>query len=167
VNDRRTPADWTWLSASEDETARFGRALGAAVTPGMVVALIGHLGAGKTRLVQGVAAGLEVERQTVNSPTFVLVHEYRGRLPIYHFDTYRLHSLTEFLELGAEEYFAGEGVCLIEWADRVEAVLPADHLGISFEIAGPQARVLRLTAGGPRSIELLGRLQESFPGNSR
>jgi tRNA threonylcarbamoyladenosine biosynthesis protein TsaE len=152
---------WAWLSTDEAATARFGRALGAAAEPGTVVALVGNLGAGKTRLVQGIAAGLEISGQPVNSPTFILVHEYTGRLPVYHFDTYRLRTVDEFLDLGAEEYLSAGGVCLIEWADRVAEVLPPDCLRIEIEIAGPTARQFRLTASGPQSAALLERLRRN------
>src|ERR1700750_2210609 len=106
--------------ASLDETEAFGRRLGAMLFPGAVVALVGPLGAGKTHLVRAVAEGLGVgDSRVVSSPTFVLIQEYDARLPVYHFDAYRLRGEADFLDLGAHEYFEGRGVCLIEWADRV------------------------------------------------
>ncbi len=103
-------------------TEAFGRRLGGLLFPGAVVALIGPLGAGKTHLVRAVAAGLGVpDPRVVTSPTFVLIQEYAGRLPVYHFDAYRLRGENDFSDLGAHEYFEGEGVCLVEWADRVGA----------------------------------------------
>src|SRR5437899_12146513 len=102
-------------------TTAFGRRLAELLFPGSVIALVGPLGAGKTHLVRAVAEGLGVaDSRVVSSPTFVLIQEYTGRLPIYHFDAYRLKHSGEFLELGAHEYFEGKGVCLVEWADRVE-----------------------------------------------
>lgn len=151
---------WSITVESEAETKRLARKLGELAVPGTVVALVGDLGAGKTRFAQGLAAGLGVDERVVNSPTFVLIQEYPGRLPMYHFDTYRLRDVSAFLELGAEEYLAGEGVCLIEWADRVEPVLPADRLTVRFSIAGPESRRLDFAAGGATSLELLERLRQ-------
>src|SRR5437868_15309738 len=107
------------------ETVSFGHRLGALLFPGAVVALVGPLGAGKTHLVRAIAEGTGIaDNRAVSSPTFVLIQEYAARLPIYHFDAYRLRSEAEFLDLGAHEYFAGNGVCLVEWADRVAGALP-------------------------------------------
>src|SRR5215470_13411924 len=107
-------------------TDAFGRRLGTFLFPGAVVALVGPLGAGKTHLVRAIALGLGLaDGRLVSSPTFVLIHEYDARLPVYHFDAYRLKDEAEFLDLGVYEYFAARGVCLVEWADRVETILPA------------------------------------------
>src|SRR5579864_7657899 len=106
-------------------TTEFGRRLGSQLFPGAVVALIGPLGAGKTHLVRAIAEGLGVaDGRVVSSPTFVLIQEYDARLPVYHFDAYRLAGAADFLDLGAHEYFEGRGVCLVEWADSVEGALP-------------------------------------------
>lgn len=142
-------------SNSEEETRRIGFALGEVFEPGIVVGLVGNLGAGKTRLVQAICDGLHVEAGQVNSPTFVLIQEYEGRLPVYHFDTYRLRDIDEFLELGADDYVHGDGVCLIEWADRMDEVLPRDRLTIRMEILGEQSRELTISAGGTRSRSAL------------
>src|SRR6267142_605092 len=100
------------------ETEAFGRRLAQHLFPGAVVALIGPLGAGKTNLVRAIAIGLGIANPAVvNSPTFVLIQEYDARLPIYHFDAYRLQNEMQFADLGVHEYFDGVGVCLIEWAD--------------------------------------------------
>lgn len=148
-----------FVVSDEEETRQLGRSVGEVAEAGLVVALVGNLGAGKTRFVQAAAEGLGVEGVPVNSPTFVLIHEYQGRLPVYHFDTYRLRDIDEFLELGADEYMAGEGVCFIEWADRMDEVLPRDRLTVTFEITGEQSRRIELTAGGPRSQRVLERLR--------
>jgi tRNA threonylcarbamoyladenosine biosynthesis protein TsaE len=140
-------------------TEAFGRRLGELLFPGAVVALIGQLGAGKTHLVRAIAEGLGVRNPTaVNSPTFVLIQEYPARLPIYHFDAYRLTGPREFAELGVEEYFQGDGVCLVEWADRVEPVLPAERLDVRISILGPSSRRFDLTATGGRYEDLLAAL---------
>ena len=121
---KRMLVDLPDLSATEALGRRLGQLLGADV----VVALVGPLGAGKTHLTRAIAMGLGLaDPRLVCSPTFVLLHEYAGRVPIYHFDAYRLRSEAEFADLGAAEYLEGDGVCLIEWADRVPGCLPADH----------------------------------------
>lgn len=123
------------------ETETLGRRLGALLFPGAVVALIGTLGAGKTHLVRAIAEGLGLDTPSVvNSPTFVLIQEYDARLPIYHFDAYRLKTQAEFSDLGCQEYFHSDGVCLIEWADRVMDCLPGDHLRIEIAVTGAESR---------------------------
>jgi tRNA threonylcarbamoyladenosine biosynthesis protein TsaE len=131
---------FTFTAHSEVDTERLGQALAAALPGGTVVALIGTLGAGKTRLVQAFAAAHGIPRDAATSPTFVLVNEYRGRLPIYHIDAYRLRDEDEFIELGSEEYFESAGVTFIEWADRVANCLPAEHLEILCEAVGENSR---------------------------
>lgn len=116
-------------SSSMEMTREIGRYLGKIAPAGTVLALNGELGAGKTVFAQGVGAGLEVG-ETVNSPSYVLMNLYRGRLEFYHFDFYRLTEEEELLELGLEEYFYGEGLTLIEWADKFPHVLPPDRLEI-------------------------------------
>ncbi len=140
-------------------TESFGRRLGASLFPGAVVALVGQLGAGKTHLTRAVAEGLDVRNPAaVNSPTFVLIQEYPARLPIYHFDAYRLSGPREFAELGSDEYFTGDGVCLVEWADRVDAAMPAEHLRIDIAIVDENRRRFTLTARGERYERLLAEL---------
>jgi tRNA threonylcarbamoyladenosine biosynthesis protein TsaE len=130
-------------------TEALGRQLARALFGGAVVALIGPLGAGKTQLVRAIAEGLGIsDSRVVSSPTFVLIQEYSARLPIYHFDAYRLQTAAEFLDLGAHEYFEGKGVCLVEWADRVEECLPPDHLRITLEITGDTSRRITLAGRG-------------------
>jgi tRNA threonylcarbamoyladenosine biosynthesis protein TsaE len=142
-----------------EATEAFGRQLAELLFPRAVVALVGPLGAGKTHLVRAVAAGLGVpDGRVVTSPTFTLLHEYAGRIPVYHFDAYRLRGAGDFFDLGAHEYLEGEGVCLIEWADRVAEALPADHLRIELEVTGRTARQATLTVKGRRYVEVVTRL---------
>lgn len=130
---------------NEQDTERLGAALADVLPPGTLVALIGTLGAGKTRLVQAVATAIGMPAGSVTSPTFVLVNEYRqGRLPIYHFDTYRLKDDDEFLALGPEEYFDSNGLSFVEWADRVEHLLPEDRVEIELEVTGDASRRVTL-----------------------
>ena len=148
----------TFHALSEAETDAIGRRLAAAVEPGLTVALIGDLGAGKTRLVRAAAAALGADPETVNSPTFVLLQQYAARLPVFHFDTYRLADADEFAELGPEEQFTARGVCFVEWADRVMDALPEDVLRIEMTNTGPQSRTLRVTAQGGIAQQVLGRM---------
>lgn len=137
-------------------TMALGQRLGAHLFPGAVLALVGPLGAGKTHLVRAIAEGLGIpDSRCVSSPTFVLIQEYDARLPIYHFDAYRLPGAADFASLGAHEYLEGDGVCLIEWADRVAGALPADHLRIDIEVTGANSRRLVFSAAGPRHAQLL------------
>src|SRR5262249_57428041 len=114
------------------------------------------LGSGKTHLVRAVAEGLGVpDRRVVTSPTFVLLQEYRGRLPVYHFDAYRLRNTADWFDLGGHEFTEGQGVWLIEWADRVEAALPGEHLRLTLEITGPTSRRVTLEPKGAALVELV------------
>src|SRR5438552_15626499 len=125
--------EFVFKASDEQDTERFGIALAAVLPPGTVVALRGTLGAGKTRLVQAVAAAVGVPREEVVSPTFVLCQEYHGTRTVYHLDAYRLRDEDEFRELGVEELFASDAVTFIEWADRVAGALPDDYLQIDIE----------------------------------
>jgi|ERR1043165_8823307 tRNA threonylcarbamoyladenosine biosynthesis protein TsaE len=141
------------------ETEAFGRCLAAHLFPGAVIALIGTLGAGKTHLTRAIAEGLGIAHpDIVNSPTFVLIQEYDARLPIYHFDAYRLSSEAEFADLGVHEYFEGNGVCLVEWADKVPACLPKERLEIRIVITGEESRRFDITAHGGRYEEMVQKL---------
>ena len=118
---------------SAEETFAFGRQIGQQAKAGEVYTLIGDLGVGKTVLTQGVAAGLGIE-EPVSSPTFTIVQIYEeGRLPFYHFDVYRIGDVEEMEEIGYEDCFYGEGVCLIEWADLIEEILPREYRQITIE----------------------------------
>jgi tRNA threonylcarbamoyladenosine biosynthesis protein TsaE len=118
---------------NEEETRALGLEIADALEPGDIVALIGDLGTGKTALTKYIAAGLGITEE-INSPTFTIVKQYRsGRLPLYHFDVYRLGSGEELLDIGAEEMLDGDGACVIEWADIVADVLPEDALAIQIE----------------------------------
>lgn len=148
---------------SEADTAQLGAAIAGVVTPGTTIALIGTLGAGKTRLVQAVAEALGVPRGQVTSPTFVLINEYStGRMSVYHFDTYRLRDDDEFLNLGPDEYFESTGITFVEWADRVADLLPPERLSITIEVAGPDARHVTLAGTSPRMNDLVQRVASAY-----
>lgn len=146
-------------SESAAHTHRLGTRLGALLLPGDVVLLEGTLGAGKTALTQGIGAGLGISG-TINSPTFTLLKEYAGRLPLYHFDLYRIEDPEELFTLGFEDYFGGEGACVVEWADRGIAadgatLWPASWLRITITADGAAKRTLTCTAAGTRGEALL------------
>jgi tRNA threonylcarbamoyladenosine biosynthesis protein TsaE len=145
--------------ADEDETDALGRCLAEILPAGAVVALIGPLGAGKTRLVRSICSAAGVEDGVVASPTFVLVHEYECRLPICHFDAYRLRNEQEFQALGPDEYFSSDGWSFVEWADRVRDCLPAEYLKISIQPTGEQSRTLEFRAIGAAYMPLLDALK--------
>jgi tRNA threonylcarbamoyladenosine biosynthesis protein TsaE len=125
---------------SEDDTTRLGGAIARLVRPGVVIGLVGPLGAGKTRLARAIAESLGVNPAAISSPTFVLINEYLGRMPIYHADVYRLRDQAAFLDLGITDYWSGEGLVLVEWADRVHNVMPADSWWAHLDPTGPVAR---------------------------
>lgn len=152
----------TFETASELDTERLGGVLARSLPETLTIALQGTLGAGKTRLVQALAAALDIDPATVTSPTFVLCQHHSGRRLLYHLDAYRMKDLDEFLELGVEEYFAGPGITLIEWAERVADCLPLDHLVVRIEITGPESRRFDLSATGPLSERVLERLAQEL-----
>ena len=143
-------------SKSPKQTIRIGKIIGNSLHVGDVVALIGELGAGKTLLVKGLAEGVRADKETyISSPSFTLINEYKGRIPFYHIDLYRLREEQEACELGLEEYFHGEGIAAIEWADRISSLLPDELLRIHIHYTGTQTRSIELVAKGKRYEELL------------
>ena len=154
-------------TSSEAATQELGKAMGAACRGTEVIALVGPLGAGKTCLVRGLAEGLGVPPRTVASPTFVLIHEYAGRLPLYHVDLYRLDESEAVNRLGLEEYLESAGVTVIEWADRAPAVLPADHLRITMDHLGGDRRRLVFEPRGPQASQLAARALARRAGTAR
>ena len=148
------PAVLDIVSHSLAQTHRLGARLGELLRGGDLVLLEGDLGAGKTTLTQGLAEGLEV-RGVVSSPTFTLLKEYEGRVPLYHFDLYRLDDPAEILDLGFEEYFYGNGVCVVEWANKAVGIWPEEHLQIRLKLVSDTKRGLVFTGLGARYSELL------------
>lgn len=133
------------LTESLAGTRRLGHRLAAALPAGSVVALNGPLGAGKTTLVRSIAEALGCDEALVNSPTFTIVQEYSGTVPVFHIDAYRLKDSDEFLELGGPELLSAGGVCLIEWAERIADVLPRDLVRIDIVPVGAEARQFTIT----------------------
>ncbi|MEO0092763.1 MAG: tRNA (adenosine(37)-N6)-threonylcarbamoyltransferase complex ATPase subunit type 1 TsaE [candidate division WOR-3 bacterium] len=124
---------------SSDETIELGIRLSKVLTNGMVVGFFGELGSGKTTMIKGVAKGLGV-KELVKSPSFVMVTEYQGRMPVYHIDLYRVGNPNELIELGLEQYLYGDGVSLIEWAERAQDVLPESMVKVKIEIINHNQR---------------------------
>lgn len=151
--------------ASERELREWAAAAVREFPRGLVVGLIGPLGAGKTRWVQGAAAALGIAPEVVTSPTFVISQEYEGARRLRHVDLYRVNDEDEFWELGADEWFADDAVTCIEWADRWIDCLPSDRLEVRLDITGPTRRRITWTGGGPRSdavVDQLGRRSDPF-----
>ena len=130
---------------SPEETQTIGKQIGASLKTGDVIALVGDLGAGKTCLTQGIARGIGIaSHEVVNSPSYTLINEYMGEIPIYHIDLYRLQHHGEIVDLGLEEYLEGAGICIIEWADRMTNLLPANHLEITITWVDESTRTIEL-----------------------
>jgi tRNA threonylcarbamoyladenosine biosynthesis protein TsaE len=136
------------VTRASDETRKAAAALAELLTPGDVVSLTGDLGAGKTAFVQGAAKALGVDEPVV-SPTFVLVRQYRGEMPIYHVDVYRLERLQEVHDLGFEDLLDPDGVVFVEWGDAIEALLPDSHVRVELRAEDDETRRLRVSARGP------------------
>ena len=138
---------------SPEETFEEGRRMAAGLSAGTVITLDGDLGAGKTVFTKGFAKGLGIE-ELVTSPTFTILQEYEGgRLPLYHFDTYRIEDPDEMIETGFGEYLSGNGICVIEWADNIEELLPEDSIRIRIERDGTQGdSYRRITVKGGKEI---------------
>ncbi len=147
-----TRKDAVWSTHSAEDTLAVGEALGRCLLGELVVGLVGPLGAGKTQLVKGIAAGNAPSGvSTVTSPTFTLIHEHAGRLTLYHLDAYRLGGASELLALGFDELACADSAVVVEWADRVRSAMPQDTLWIALALTGPTHRDLAFTAGGQRA----------------
>lgn len=146
------------------ETLKTGRIIAKNLKKGDVICLFGELGAGKTVLVKGIAQGLKIKKDKIISPTFVLLRQYlKSRIPLYHFDLYRLKDPRDIFNLGYEEYFYGDGITVIEWADRLRyPLLPKEYLKISLEIKGEKKRKIEIVPSGKRYKDLLEGISENL-----
>lgn len=149
------------VSRSPEETQRLGSVLGERAQPGDIFLLSGGLGAGKTCLTQGIAAGLGIT-DYVASPSFVIVRELYGRLSLYHMDLYRLDRIEEIAELGLDDYLYGNGVCVIEWAEKGAALFPAEHLLINISYRADTERGFRFEPNGARYEKLVAQLKAAL-----
>ena len=138
------------ISNSEKMTRQLAVKLAKCLVPGDVIALIGELGSGKTVFTKGLAAGIGCDQKEVLSPTFVLMRQYRGRLDLNHFDLYRLKSIRQLEDIGYEEYFYGQAVTVIEWADRIEASLPERHLKVILRVIDKDRRLIKFISNKGR-----------------
>lgn len=147
-----------------EATISFGKTLGRFMGRGQVLALTGELGAGKTTLVKAIALGVGVAGNDVCSPSYTLVNEYEGRIPLYHFDLYRLEGAEDVSDLGFEEYLEGDGLCVIEWADIAPEILPEDYMKIRIEVAGEAERKFLVSGRGGVYSGIVERLKHQFGG---
>ena len=147
------------LSRSTDQTLRLGERLARYLRKGDILCLEGELGSGKTTLIKGIAKGLKISAAKVNSPTFVLMNAYEGRLPLYHFDLYRLEHIHEISSIGYEEFLYGDGVAVIEWAERLGELAPRKYLRIELAHKAENERSIKLSAVGERYCQIISRFQ--------
>ena len=136
-----------------------GKALGKHLLPGSVICLTGELGAGKTCLIKGMAEGLGVKSKEVSSPTFIIIREYKGRLPLYHIDLYRIGLVDDIRDIGMEEIIYGNGVTAIEWAERINDVLPDERIDIKLEWVDEKSRAIEINAFGLKHRKMI---EEAF-----
>jgi tRNA threonylcarbamoyladenosine biosynthesis protein TsaE len=147
--------EWKVVTDSPLQTQRLAEMIGRILSAGSLITLSGDLGAGKTTFTQGLARGLGIEKR-VTSPTFTIMKEYKGRLPLYHIDAYRLENITQ--DLGFEDYIDGDGVCVIEWAGFIEYVLPDELLNIEFTINEDDSRTLLFQGHGEKYEEVISQI---------
>ena len=150
------------ITHSPEQTQQLGTSSGKLALPGDDLLLVGELGTGKTCLTQGIAWGLDIEEYTL-SPSFVIMREHYGRLPLYHIDLYRLDNIEEIIDLGLDDYLYGNGVCVVEWAERGLGVMPEEHLLIEISYLSGDERRFQLTPNGQRYQELLEQLRKVTP----
>ncbi len=150
------------ITTSVEQTERTGELLGRLLKAGDLICLYGDLGSGKTSLTSGIAMGLEVAENYITSPTFIFVNEYRGRLPLYHIDLYRLGDPLELEGIGFEEYIDSDGVTVIEWAERAEEVLPDERLSLYLSYTSENGREIGFLADGKRYERLLDEVRKGI-----
>ena len=160
------------LVTDADETIKLGEIIGKSLEPGSIIALRGDLGAGKTVLVKGIARGLGIEDEPV-SPTFVIMNAYEGRIPLYHFDLYRVSGAEELTGIGSDEFLFGEGVAAVEWAERVEEIFPEYTIYIDIKIPGPgdgvpeNTREIRIEGKKEWVSSFRSTAEQAFPASTR
>lgn len=142
--------DSSFISTSTQETIKFAANLAKSLRKGDILCLFGDLGTGKTTFVKGIAQGLKVKSSEVNSPTFVLLNIYEGKIPMYHFDLYRLEHIHEISRLGYEEFFYNEGVTIVEWAEKLGELMPQEYLAVLLTHQEENKRLITLRSHGKR-----------------
>ncbi len=143
------------ITRTQEETIQFGVTLAKRLKPGDIICLFGDLGSGKTTFVKGLAKGLRINPTKVSSPTFVVMNMYEGKLPLYHFDLYRFEDANEIYAIGYEEFFYGEGIAVVEWAERLGALCPKEYLSVHFSHRKDHGRTIQLKAKGKRYHEII------------
>ena len=151
--------NFTISTKNPEETKKLGKEVGKLAKPGDLLAFYGELGVGKTCFIQGISRELEVQ-DYVTSPSFTIINEYHGKIPIYHFDLFRLNNAEEILELGYEEYFYGEGLTVIEWAEKIEQLLPKEYLKIDIKFKDCYERTISFISQGDRFDKFLKELSK-------
>jgi tRNA threonylcarbamoyladenosine biosynthesis protein TsaE len=152
---------YVFLSSSPNSTLNLGRHLGQRLEAGSIITLIGELGCGKTLLTRGICIGLDIPSRQVNSPTFMLVNEYQGRLPVYHMDLYRIGGADDAFEIGLLDYLARAeaGIMIVEWAEKILSLLPENRLQVNFAVTGKNRRQITLSGFGKAYEGLLKELK--------
>lgn len=140
------------ITSSPSETVSLGERLSAQLDPGMTILLIGDLGAGKTTFVKGIARGLNIDPDEVISPTFVLLREHTGKIPLYHADAYRTEDSGELIEFGGAEYFNSDGIFVVEWGERWENLAPQDAIRIEIELLEGDRRKFKISSASPLNL---------------
>ncbi len=150
----------TFISKSAEDTKKLGKKLAPLLCKGDVVALSGELGSGKTTFTKGIAEGLDVEgSKYVNSPSFVIAKEYNGKIPLYHLDLYRIKNDLAMETIGYEEYLWSDGICVIEWAEKILKLLPEEHIRIEFYFNDHNARRIKFVPKGAKYAKIPGKLK--------
>ena len=144
-----------FVSDGEKETVILARTLAKLLRAGDVLCLYGELGSGKTTFTKGIAQGLRISPVKVNSPTFVLMNAYAGRLPLYHFDLYRLDDIKELFNIGYDEFLYGQGIAVVEWAEKLKTLRPKEFIKVELQNTGPTRRHIIVTARGDRYKKVL------------
>jgi len=158
-----TKKRFSFISDSEKQTIAFAHKLSRSLQRGDIVALCGELGSGKTTFVKGIAKGLKITKH-INSPTFVILKVYKGRVLLYHFDLYRLSNLRELEGIGFDEFIADDAISIIEWADKIESILPKNYLKVKIKAKSPNRRLFECVSFGLRHDSLINRLRKEKKG---
>ena len=145
-------------SNSTKETLKIGEKIGKLLNRGDIICLIGELGCGKTTLIKGITKGVDVASY-VHSPTFIIVLKYEGKFPVYHIDLYRIENVQDAVDFGIEEYLKGDGITLIEWAEKIESLLPQEYLLIKLKLKTKNCRILEFIPKGERFVKLVKKLR--------
>jgi tRNA threonylcarbamoyladenosine biosynthesis protein TsaE len=156
-----------FITTSPSATQNLGKRIGEKLSPGSIIALMGEMGCGKTCFAKGLCAGLGIPAREVNSPSFTLANEYKGKLPVFHLDLYRLEGMAASLDIGLSDYLlrTESGVLIIEWAESILPLLPDSYLAANFSVISPKKRQIIFTASGERFNKLLSELDSENSGN--